>query len=90
MPVEIPTDTAIKATMIGKKVEDVTDNDAEAPIYRIVEKQGYPKDQFQLDALKLISDYARKEKRLAVIKFIFGGLISSIPAVLVYLMGVYG
>lgn len=78
---------ALKASKFTQSIQDVTDNDSESPVLAIVLKFGYPTTQIELDGLKLIADQIRREKRLSVIKFIFGALIASIPAILLFLMG---
>ena len=83
----LTTESAMKASKFTTSIDDVTDNDAVSPINGIVMKYGYPKTQIELDGLKLIGDQVRREKRLSVIKFIFGALIASIPSVLLFFMG---
>jgi len=95
MPVEVPNTaesvitpaTALKASQVATKLEDVTDNDPRSPLGSIIAKHGYPKTQFELDGLKLLSDDTRREKRLSVIKSVLFAIISLVPSILLYLMG---
>jgi hypothetical protein len=88
----ITTETAIKLSNFSTKasVDDVTDNDKESPVWKIAYKFGYAKTEIELESQKKLTDYARQSKRLDVIKFIFGALIGSIPALLMYLMAING
>lgn len=90
--IPISTENAIKLSNFSTKanIEDVTDNDRESPIWKIAYKFGYAKTTIELDSQKKLTDYARQSKRLDVIKFIFGALIGSIPALLMYLMAING
>jgi len=95
MPVDIPNTaesvitpaTALKASQVATKLDDVTDNDAPSPMAGIIRKHGYPKTQIELDGLKLLSDDTRREKRLSVVKSVLFAIISLVPSILLYLMG---
>lgn len=92
LALSISPENALKISNFSNKaiVEDVTDNDRDSPIWKIAYKFGYAKTTIELDSQKKLTDYARQSKRLDVIKFIFGALIGSIPALLMYLMAING
>jgi hypothetical protein len=92
MPVSIPEEaitpaTAIKAANFTAKLDDATDNDTPSPVFNIVHKHGYPKSEIELKGLKIVSDHARQDKRLSVVKSVLFAMISTVPAILLYLMG---
>lgn len=68
---------------VGKAVNlDATDNDPENPLYRIIERCGWPKTPVELAGMEKAKEFAAKDSRNKLLKAVALGIISLLLIVL--------